>query len=57
MLSIKNRYLFRYIPEPNEEQLVSIAEKTSKMHELITQESPRDKTSLIIDELVYVYFS
>tara|TARA_B100002052_G_C15855181_1_gene587089 strand:+ start:28 stop:948 length:921 start_codon:yes stop_codon:yes gene_type:complete len=29
------------IPEPNVEQLVSIAENTSKMHELITKELPK----------------
>ena len=46
MISKDNQNIFSFadcavIPEPNEEQLVSIAEKTSKMHELITQESPK----------------
>lgn len=46
MISNDNQNIFSFadcavIPEPNVEQLVSIAENTSKMHKLITKESPK----------------
>ena len=46
MISNDNQNIFSFadcavIPEPNVEQLVSIAENTSKMHELITNEPPK----------------
>ena len=46
MISNDNQNVFSFadcavIPEPNVDQLVSIAENTSKMHELITKESPK----------------